>query len=59
VVKTANYPWDINAPWMNISCCPQESFSSGLSIVSLNNQVEPMPVNVTPANILRLEKQPS
>jgi hypothetical protein len=59
VVKTANYARDISAPRMNISCCSPESTSSDLSIVSLNNQVEPMPVNVTPANIPRLEKEPS
>jgi len=48
---------DIGAPRMNSRCCSRESSSSDLSLVSSNNQVEPMPVKVTPANIPRLKKQ--
>jgi hypothetical protein len=54
-VSTANRVRDIDRPLMKSCCLSRESCSSDLSLVSPSNKVDPMPVNVTPANIPRLE----
>jgi hypothetical protein len=54
-VSTVNHVRDIDLPWMKSCWFSRESSSSDLSLVSSSNQVDPMPVNVTPANIPRLE----
>lgn len=54
-LSTANHVHDIDLPLMRPRCFSRESCSSDLSIISSSNKVDPMPVNVTPANIPRLE----
>jgi hypothetical protein len=54
-VSTANHERDIDPLWMKSICLSRESCSSEKFLVSSSNRVDPMPVNVTPANIPRLE----
>ncbi len=53
-VSTANRIRGTDLPWMKSCCFSRESSSDDLSLVSSSNQVDPMPINVTPANIPRL-----